>query len=368
MDLWEKQITDIIAEAKAQKEGYANKWLRDVKKYDKVCIFGAGAHGMAWYHILKSLDLQVEYFCDNNEAKWGTYIVDHVMCVSPEQCKEESAALAIIIAVQKYSQIYEQVLQWSKPSDIFIASINRISFVVNYEYMGNASKLDTLYERIMKVMNLYEDEKSKAVCCQTLRRWLLDEEAQIDFHGESYFYTEYIDLSPRECLVDAGAFDGDTIQSFIEVTKNQFERIYAFEMDKRNFKALKDKLGSQDSIELYPIGLSDQKNIGYYDSNFHSTVLSDQGTEQCETDCLDHVLENKTVTMIKMDIEGSEKKALKGAETIIREQKPKLAICIYHSADDFLDIPIYLKELNPEYKIFIRHHSTSESETVCYAY
>lgn len=82
---------------------------------------------------------------------------------------------------------------------------------------------------------------------------------------------------------------------------------------------------------------------------------------------LDDVLKGERVTFIKMDIEGSELAALKGAANTIRSQKPKLAICIYHSPQDMLNIPIYIKSLVPEYKIYIRHYTDMMLETVCYA-
>ena len=64
-----------------------------------------------------------------------------------------------------------------------------------------------------------------------------------------------------------------------------------------------------------------------------------------------------------MDIEGSEMKALKGAEKLIRERKPNLAICVYHKPNDIVDIPLYLKSLVPEYKIYL----TGGPHTICQA-
>ena len=79
------------------------------------------------------------------------------------------------------------------------------------------------------------------------------------------------------------------------------------------------------------------------------------------------ILYGEKVTMIKMDIEGYELKALMGAKQIIKEQKPKLAICAYHTFSHLWEIPLLIKSLNPDYKIYLRHHTNLDCETVCYA-
>jgi hypothetical protein len=68
-----------------------------------------------------------------------------------------------------------------------------------------------------------------------------------------------------------------------------------------------------------------------------------------------------------MDIEGAEPNALRGAAGIIRAQRPKLAICVYHDFRHLWEIPLYVKSLNPGYKLYLRHHTPLEYETVCYA-
>ena len=68
-----------------------------------------------------------------------------------------------------------------------------------------------------------------------------------------------------------------------------------------------------------------------------------------------------------MDIEGAELSALHGAEKTIKRDKPVLAICVYHKREDLIAIPQYIKELVPEYKLYLRAHFPYASELVLYA-
>ncbi len=68
-----------------------------------------------------------------------------------------------------------------------------------------------------------------------------------------------------------------------------------------------------------------------------------------------------------MDIEGAEPLALKGAVETIKRFKPKLAIAIYHSMDDFIKIPIWIIELNLGYKLYLGHYTIHSEETIIFA-
>ncbi|WP_442857226.1 FkbM family methyltransferase [Butyrivibrio sp. INlla18] len=82
--------------------------------------------------------------------------------------------------------------------------------------------------------------------------------------------------------------------------------------------------------------------------------------------CLNVFLGEVDATFIKMDIEGAEKNAILGAAHIIKKNKPKLVICIYHSDGDMMNIQLVIHEMVPEYKLYVRHHSNSYPETVLY--
>jgi hypothetical protein len=73
------------------------------------------------------------------------------------------------------------------------------------------------------------------------------------------------------------------------------------------------------------------------------------------------------VDFLKMDIEGAEFAALNGAANTIRLHRPKLAISLYHSLEDFIRIPLLIKRIVPEYRLYIGHHTVHAEETVLYA-
>lgn len=185
-----------------------------------------------------------------------------------------------------------------------------------------------------------------------------------------YFDTDFMCFEDKEIFVDAGCKDFFSSFEMIKYCKN-LNKIYAFEPDCYNYQdclKLKDKLHGIE-VELFEYGTWSKKDTLYFsatgDGSSHITNNGDMAINVMAID--DAVDPDDRITFIKMDVEGSELESLKGAKGTIQKYKPKLAICIYHKEEDMTEIPLYIKELVPEYKLFIRHHSNMAGETVLYA-
>lgn len=179
-------------------------------------------------------------------------------------------------------------------------------------------------------------------------------------------------MSNQEYFVDAGSLDGRSAVCFKEWSGDRFGKVYIIEPDKKNLELCIKNLqyyGIQ-KYEIISSGLWNKKTTLSFEENNNGTskVMSQsEGNTKIPVDKLDDLINDGIVTFIKMDIEGSEYNALLGSERTIREQRPKLAICVYHKPDDIILIPSTILSFNPDYKLYLRHYSTIWGETVLYA-
>jgi hypothetical protein len=121
-------------------------------------------------------------------------------------------------------------------------------------------------------------------------------------------------------------------------------------------------------IEMINKGLwSEATTLRFNDTNSGNSRVDDSGKDKIDVCTIDKSVDTDRVTFIKLDIEGAELEALKGAKETILRNKPRLAICVYHKPEDILEIPLYLQEIMPEYKFYLRHDTIGINGTVLYA-
>lgn len=176
----------------------------------------------------------------------------------------------------------------------------------------------------------------------------------------------------NEIFVDGGCFN---FASSAAVLKHcpSLKKIYAFEPNVKQIEVIKQNVNHAGFSNVSIINgalWSRNTELSFKVQDFAcaSHISSDESvTEKVAAYALDSVVaQSDKVTFIKLDIEGAELEALEGARMIITESKPTLAICVYHKKQDYIDIPIYIKSLVPEYKMYYRHYSSMNSETVLY--
>lgn len=171
----------------------------------------------------------------------------------------------------------------------------------------------------------------------------------------------------HEVFVDAGGFDGDTTEAFCRFAPD-YERVHLFEPSAINMARAKARLEGFPRIVFHDFGLSDKREELFFNATAGSaSAVSVSGDLAIQVVPLDGFLED-SVSFIKMDLEGWEMHALKGAANTIRSGQPKLAISVYHHSKDFTEVPRFILQCYPGYKIRLRHYSEGWSETVMFFY
>ncbi|MBI5615224.1 MAG: FkbM family methyltransferase [Gammaproteobacteria bacterium] len=171
-----------------------------------------------------------------------------------------------------------------------------------------------------------------------------------------------------EVYVDGGSFDGDSVRLFIEHVGGKFSRALAFEPDPATFERLCASFANEPRVQTHNCGLHRQQGELRFDNDStRGAIFSDTGSVVVPVVGLDEVLAGQRVSFIKMNIEGSELEALRGAALSIASFRPKLAISAYHRPSDLWQIPELVRSLHADYHLYLRQHDGGVIETVLYA-
>lgn len=199
-----------------------------------------------------------------------------------------------------------------------------------------------------------------------------------EFIFEQYKYKDFIEVSKGDYVIDAGGCWGDTALYFANKTGGN-GRVYSVEFIPNNLSVLNRNISLNqnlsDIIEVIQKPLWNESSVPVYykDRGPASRVSFNDFAEKdgvTETLSIDEISKNynvEKIDFIKMDIEGAELPALNGAFNTIEKFKPKLAIASYHNLNQFVDIPLWINEHFPEYKIYMDHFSIHWEETVIFA-
>jgi len=233
---------------------------------------------------------------------------------------------------------------------------------------------DDELRRLKSILSDKESERIVDYILEKRKKGIIDYSDLIS--RPEYLRDDLFTFTDDEIYVDAGAYDGDTIMQFIKKVRC-FRKIVAFEANNSNYQRMLMNLGLADAVyggeklQLFHAAVGECEGVISITTNGNESataVLDDRGNlarEEVRCVALDDLVDK--ATYIKMDIEGYEAEAIRGAEKLIKNNRPKMAVCIYHRPRDLWELPIMISELVPDYKLYIRHHGNIYYDTVLYA-
>lgn len=320
-----------------------------------ILLYGNGEASRANATLLEKYRIEVsDRFVDAQYVKTS-------MDMTIEDCIAKYDTFAVVISVVPPEIVSAKKIEFEKIENIkevFYLGDNYPagkSFLLSEDVKANAKYIEEIYDFL-------EDDLSRISMINFLKAKMsgdavkyLNEEKAYDRSGIEYFNTIFDKSGMEEIFVDGGAYDGDTYRDFLNA-QIPFQHYYAFEPDVDNYQKLLSYTAGDKKITCFNQGLYSVTK----DMHFHAVGTMSSKLEMDEQGSVVSVTSiDETVpdaTFIKLDIEGAEYDALKGAEQTIIYNRPKLAICCYHTYDDLWKIPLYIRSLVPEYRIYYRIH------------
>ena len=348
----------------------------------EVIVFGAGLYGKETVKCLLRHNIAPSWVTDNNKAYWGTRI-NNIPVMPPDSLLDADSRYVLLTSGHCGSMFKDCKKYGVKsvllPRDLPFGDLVGKVIGRTVEELESIVQLPLLY-------SLLADEVSRRILKSFLSYQITLDNGHFRGCGpaDMYFPAELsLDYSR---FVDAGAFDGDTLRCWLqkissdgdlaslayaafEPSPDQFEYLqqYAHSLPPElvaRIRLFHSALGASEGTMF----LSPEEQCREFFSHTHNLELASL-TEKVEVQVspLDSILEGFVPTMIKADIEGAELAMLEGAERTIRKHRPCLAISVYHKAADIWELPLWIHSLGLGYKLYLRHHQATFTDTVCYA-
>jgi FkbM family methyltransferase len=369
-----------------------------------VVLYGAGSAGKELYACMRLHGVQPVCFCDSDSSR-----IHNMYCgipvISNDELKKVHKNSLIVITTKNYSQEIIKYLVDNGFCNDRLFRIDPIKMTFYTQFYQQHATLENINENGQKISdtyNLLTDQKSKDLFIEKISlsatgadyksyrafiKKFFGPIARSGFYHppKFYFNNKIVPLNEKEVLLDGGSFIGETVNEFIKFNKKNklsYKCIYCFEPDPHNYEKLIKNTANCENTTCFKFGLwSHTTNLQFLSSeNIQPTgarIIKDTGDIDLlapkagnitvNAISIDELFIDKEITFIKMDIEGAEIEAIKGAANTIKKNKPKLAISVYHKSSDIFEIPLIVHKICPEYKLYLRHLSNNFTETVLFA-
>ena len=419
MNSLSKQIIESIDSAR-EKPGFLDVLFgahkREALQGTPVVLFGAGGLGEELCSTLRTNGVYPVCFCDNNDSRKGTMYCG-IPVITFQELKESFRNSLIVIASHKYIRaMTDQLLKNGFSGDRVLCKVSDFSAPIVFMYSmigtkwlfahykqqcGTRTVLDALLEHeqaILDAYDLFADGHSKGLFISKLALMASEGNFELfkdfilaysqpvlafglgnyDGTPEDYFYfnNDVLSLSPGEVYIDVGAYDGDTVYAFVEACKKNrvdYTRIHAFEPDPHCYQALLKNTAGYKNVICHPSGVWSQSQVLRFSTsenaiNDQAGTIDYSGNIEIEVVGLDDFLREEKITFIKMDPGGNViPEAVHGAARIIAQHKPKLALGAYHALESIFEIPLLVRKICPDYKLYLRHNTYHLCDTDLFA-
>ncbi|AEF19956.1 MULTISPECIES: FkbM family methyltransferase [unclassified Hydrogenobaculum] len=349
------------------------------KSIKTAIIYGAGKGGAITYQHLVENGIEVIAFID--DFKSGEYFGKPIIKLEDlNKYKADAYFIGTAESIKKIKDWVEKLSRFVDRGKIMVSNVPASDRFGNRITTMSPPHDIKLYTDIFEENDFKRDliehfDELKEANKNTSQKFISFEEVYKLFnmyskyvantHEEDYAYPDInFDVEEGDVVFDCGANSSkDAYINCLYFAKKAGKngKVYAFEPIPRIYNELLEDVKGFENIIPVNKGVSDRKQTVYFKDLGGGSRIDTAGDIEVELISIDEFVKEHNipkVDFIKMDIEGAELDALKGAINTIKTFKPKLAICIYHKPEHFYEIPTFIKSIVPEYKIWLLNNES----------
>lgn len=361
-----------------KKRGLNSEECEQLLKSNQIVIMGAGNCGTVLFERLRRAGIAVCAFIDNLGSIHGKEYCGVPIYTSEEFLDRagnvsECICIVALLDILSYEQIKAELTKASHGllRVYYFTQFRAYDKVFGIEkkpefsaYLGeDATVLYDHRERIMSVYNLLADDQSRKCYLELLNFYISS-----DFVGftvlpfeEHYFAYDLYKKVDHEVFVDCGAYNGDTLDIFLKNQEGLFGRYLAIEADGINYRKIVEKVEKEgvERIDVLQRYIADRRKKISFTGNGTSYSKGEDGLsgETIETVTIDELAYQYKPTFLKVNIEGADVDAIKGAKKVISEFAPIVAAQGHHKAEHLWEIVETIHGFNKkDYHFFLRNY------------
>lgn len=354
---------------------------------DGVVLYGAGSSGMALLNALRKVDIEPICFCDGARTKWHQTCMGLTILSPDELISHCGENLLVVVCIntdgKRYCRSFDEALrQGGHPAVYQRLRQAGCKWIIDYEQLSCYFALfrgdDTgnlpccpdvlmMLEHEQEIETVYQslaDSCSRETYLGILAHRMLGDREKIFTlsQAEQYFPDGILHFHDQEHFVDCGAFHASALEGLLARTDGHFASYYALEPDRTNYTYLTHHVPIVQREQLSRCVLTqaaawDADELQYLCAlSGPGSFMAGYGSEEVMCRKIDTLLNGAPVTAIKMNIEGSELRALKGAVQSIETYQPKMMIAGYHKTWDLWEIPAFLQSHIESRSLFLRSY------------
>lgn len=315
-----------------------------------IVIYGMGNGADMIIDRLEALGVSVADIFASDEFVRGHSFRGFKVLKYNEVCEKYDDFNVVLCFASRLDNVINRIAEINKEHTVYAPDVPVVGGgLFSREFIEeNEDKFDFVYNHLA-------DEESKRVYIDILNFKVSGKIGYLlnSFVDKQSVYHDILKLNKSEDILDLGAYDGDTIREFMQATNGRYSSITALEPDAKNFKKLIKNTEGMENLTCLNMGAWNEKDTLIFSTKAgrNSKLSADGvGVEVTDIDSLE-----LSSSFIKMDIEGSELKALDGMKQTIKRYKPKLYVCAYHRNEDLFALPLKIFEFDESYKIYFRH-------------